>query len=230
MSGWKDHFPGAHERDIFVSIDKYTEKKKYYSTQEENEVIRKINHRSYEWECLGVAAPCVALLFPKFRATVIAKPSRVLPLSLVSFWGGWANLVCSRVKSMERLMEQDDMVIAYCAYVVMTTPKYDHMRDKFEYKYKLADFRMRYENFSLTGAMEPRLHANWDPINKSHTSYYQKILEARQKKYEVTGIVDFSIGQDWSRDITKDVDFELEQIPEYEPSNKLYSYIGSGNN
>ena len=54
-------------------------------------------------------------------------------------------------------------------------------------------------------------------------------MRARQKNFEQTGEIDFSIGRDWSRDITKQSEEEFEKIPEYQPSNKLYSYIGSGN-
>ena len=51
------------------------------------------------------------------------------------------------------------------------------MQEPWEYKYKLEDFRRRYQEFSLTMKMEPRLHGNFDPISEKSTDEYARVLE-----------------------------------------------------
>merc|ERR1740123_719940 len=103
----------------------------------------------------------------------------------------------------------------------MMTDRYEHMRTKFEYKYKLSEFEERYREFSLTLEMEPRLHGNYDPMSGKITEHYEEILAQRQKVYDETGVVDFNIGRTKSRDVSTP-----EKHPNYEKQPGVFEHLG----
>ena len=154
----------------------------YHKTPEERKATS-YTHRIGVFYNVGFAAVVVSpFIFAKNRRYLTERPHRLLLYTSGGMTGVYFSNIISKSPMVSHLLSIDDSAQSYTIYtLMMNNNKYNQNKiDYFYKKYNLKDFELRYNDFSLSKAMEPRLEHNWDPIFEDFTPRYKEFL--RNKK------------------------------------------------
>eukprot|EP01083_Nonionella_stella_P156053 504894_1 len=184
--GWlRDHFPGMRESDVFGTLDHWSTAKQYYLKPEEVDCSRRMIRINYQYEIIGVLTPFAGFAIGPVRRAIFTSSFYMLFFGVLTFSTGWANNVYSRVECTKELLKLNDSPLAMAVYTIMNSKKYESMHDTFHKRYNFDEFKVRYDDFSITREMEPRIKGNWNPEVQDFTPAYKTVLKQKMSKPEL---------------------------------------------